>query len=193
MFLAELAQDIVVLGLDLLDGSARYIESNAGSIKVVGEKTEGPYILPHHFLYCCSYRPRLFQRKIKFKFFETVRKLSLSRKGFFYDVIEHLKVALVVMERRISHLLPSNSKLFFIIIRKAGLEIRRATILIFAVTEEIQDDPKHFLCFRVCSVSLLEFVDVLFNLRNRQKAFVDTLVCLQFLFYFIKKLSQACV
>ena len=95
--------------LDLPDGSARLIESSAGSVKVVGEEAEGPYVLPHHSLYRCSYRPRLFQRKVKLEFIEAVRKLSLSRKGVLDDVIQHSKVALVEKEGRVSHLLPSNS------------------------------------------------------------------------------------
>ena len=147
--------------LDLPDGSARLIESNTGSVKVVGEVTEGPYVLPHHSLYRCSYRLRLFQRKVKFKFVEAVRKLSLSRKGVLDNVVEHSKVALVTKKGRLSHLLPSKSQLFLIVLSKAGLEQRGATILIFAVAEEVQDHPKHFCGFGVGSVSLFEFADVI--------------------------------
>ncbi len=147
--------------LDLPDGSARLIEPSTGSVKVVGEEAEGPDILPHHSLHCCSYRPRLFQRKIKFEFVETVRKLSLSRKGVLDNVVEHSKVALVTKKGRLSHLLPSKSQLFFIALSKAGLEQRGATVLIFAVAEEVQDHPKHFCGFGVGSVSLLEFADVI--------------------------------
>jgi len=86
------------LVLDLPDGSARLIEPSTGSVKVVGEEAEGPDILLHHSLHRCSYRPRLFQRKIKFEFAETVGKLSLSRKGVLDDVAEHSKVALVQKE-----------------------------------------------------------------------------------------------
>ena len=106
---AELAEDIAVLVLDLPDGSARLIESSAGSVKVVGEEAEGPYVLPHHPLHHCSYRPRLFQRKIKLEFVEAVRKLSFSRKGVLDDVAEHSKVPFVEKEGRLSHLLPCKS------------------------------------------------------------------------------------
>ena len=88
-----------------------------------------------------------------------MRKLSLSRKGVLDDVAEHSKVALVDKEGRLSHLLPSKGQLCFIVLSKAGLEQRGATALIFAVAEEVQDHPKHSRCFRVCSVSLLKFVD----------------------------------
>ena len=123
--------------LDLPDGSARLIESNTGSVKVVGEEAEGPDILPHHSLHRCSYRPRLFQRKIKFEPVEAVRKLSLSRKGVLDDVAEHSKVALVDKEGRLSHPLPSKGQFCFIVLSKAGLEQRGATALIFAVAEEV--------------------------------------------------------
>jgi hypothetical protein len=125
------------LVLYLLDGSARFVEPNAGSVKVVGEVTEGPYVLPHHFLYRCSYRPRLCQRKIEFELVEAVRKLSLPRKGVLDDVAEHSKVALVDKEGRLSHLLPSKGQFCLIVLSKAGLEQRGATILIFAVAEEV--------------------------------------------------------
>jgi hypothetical protein len=147
--------------LDLPDGSARLIEPSAGSVKVVGEEAEGPYVLPHHPLHRCSYRPRLFQRKVKFESAEALRKLSLSRKGVLDDVIQHSKVALVQKEGRLSHLLPSKSQFCFIILSKAGLEQRGATALMFAVAEEVQDHPKHFRGFGVCSVSLLEFFDAI--------------------------------
>ncbi len=68
-------------------------------------------------------------------------------------------MALVEKEGRLSHLLPSKSQLFLIVLSKAGLEQRGATFLIFAVAEEVQDHPKHFRGFGVCSVSLLEFFD----------------------------------
>ena len=149
------------MALDLVDGSARLIESSAGGVKVVGEEAEGPYVLPHHYLHGCSYRPRLFQRKVEFELAEALRKLSFSRKGVLDDVVEHSKVALVEKEGRVSHLLPSNSQLFLIVLSKAGLELRGATVLIFAVAEEVQDHPKHFRGFGVGSVSLLEFADVI--------------------------------
>jgi hypothetical protein len=68
-------------------------------------------------------------------------------------------VALVQKEGRLSYFLPGKSQLCFIVLSKAGLEQRGASILIFAVAEEVQDHPKHFRGFGVCSVSLLEFFD----------------------------------
>jgi hypothetical protein len=53
--LAELLKDAAVLVLDLGDGSARFVEPNAGVVEVVCEEAESPYVFSRHAFHYVRY------------------------------------------------------------------------------------------------------------------------------------------